>query len=66
MYYAVDWVDRIDLATLRQYRTENLRKKMKEHGLDALFCLRAEHIRYMTALRPLSGGQFPLSPGMLP
>ena len=26
MYYSVDWVDRIDFATLRRYRTENLQK----------------------------------------
>jgi len=29
MYFSVDWVDRIDFAALRKYRTENLQKKMK-------------------------------------
>ena len=53
MYYSVDWVDRIDFTTLRKYRTDNLQKKMKEHGLDAMICFRAEHIRYMTGMRPL-------------
>lgn len=53
MYYAVDWVDRIDFATLRQYRTDNLQRKLKEYGLDALITFRAEYIRYMTGLRPL-------------
>jgi len=53
MYYAVDWVDRIDFPTLRKYRTENLQEKMKEHRLDALMCFRAENIRYMTNMRPL-------------
>jgi len=53
MYFSVDWVDRIDFAALRQYRTENLQKKMKEHRLDAMICFRAEHIRYMTGMRPL-------------
>ena len=33
MYYAVDWMDRIDFATLRKFRPENLQRKMKEHGL---------------------------------
>jgi Xaa-Pro aminopeptidase len=53
MYFSVDWVDRIDFATLRQYRKDRLQEKMKEHGLDALICFRAENIRYMTGMRPL-------------
>jgi Xaa-Pro aminopeptidase len=53
MYFAVDWVDRIDFATLRKYRLQNLQAKLKEHGLDALMCFRAENIRYMTNMRPL-------------
>lgn len=53
MHYAVDWVDRIDFATLRRYRTNNLQQKLKEYDLDALITFRAEYIRYMTGLRPL-------------
>jgi len=53
MFYAVDWVDRIDFAALRQYRTDRLQQKLREYGLDALITFRAEYIRYMTGLRPL-------------
>ncbi len=53
MYFSVDWVDRIDFAALRQYRIQNLQKKMREQGLDAVLCFRAENIRYMTGMRPL-------------
>jgi Xaa-Pro aminopeptidase len=53
MYYAVDWVDRIDFAAIRKYRSQNLQEKIREHGLDALMCFRAENIRYMTGMRPL-------------
>ena len=53
MYYAVDWVDRIDFAAIQQFRPQNLQKKMREHKLDAMICFRAEHIRYMTGMRPL-------------
>lgn len=53
MYFSVDWVERIDFAALRQYRTENLQEKMREQRLDALLCFRAENIRYLTGMRPL-------------
>lgn len=53
MYYAVDWVDRVDFATMRKARTERLRETMKKYELDALVTFRAENIRYMTGMRPL-------------
>lgn len=53
MNFAVDWVDRVDFVKMREMRTENLRKAMKKHGLDALLTFRAENIRYMTGMRPL-------------
>ncbi len=53
MNFAVDWVDRVDFAKMREMRTERLREYMKKHGLDALITFRAENIRYMTGLRPL-------------
>ena len=53
MYFSVDWVERIDFAAIRQYRPKNLQQKMREQGLDALLCFRAENIRYMTGMRPL-------------
>jgi len=53
MYFTVDWVERIDFATIRQYRPQNLQKRMQEHRIDALLCFRAENIRYMTGMRPL-------------
>src|SRR5665647_526504 len=53
MNFAVDWVDRVDFVKMREMRTENLRKEMKKHNLDALLTFRAENIRYMTGMRPL-------------
>lgn len=53
MHYAVDWVDRVDFKKMREMRTENLRKSMIKHNLDALITFRAENIRYMTGMRPL-------------
>ncbi|MGE5485902.1 MAG: M24 family metallopeptidase [Ignavibacteriales bacterium] len=53
MFYAVDWVDRVDFVKMREMRTERLRECMKKYGLDALITFRAENIRYMTGMRPL-------------
>ena len=36
MNFAVDWVDRVDFVKMREMRTDNLRKAMGKHGLDAL------------------------------
>ena len=53
MYYAVDWVDRVDFPKMREMRVQRLRETMVKHNLDALITFRAENIRYMTNMRPL-------------
>jgi Xaa-Pro aminopeptidase len=53
MFFLTDWVERIDFSAIRKYRTQNLQQRLKEYGLDALMCFRAENIRYMTGLRPV-------------
>lgn len=45
MYFAVDWIRRIDFDTLRSERTKNLNEQIKKHGLDALLCFQAENLR---------------------
>ena len=53
MDFAVDWTRRIDFDLLRRERTKNLNEHLKQQGLDALLCFKAENIRYMTGYRPL-------------
>jgi Xaa-Pro aminopeptidase len=53
MDFAVDWTKRIDFDLLRQERLRRLNEQIKKHGLDAIFCFKAENLRYMTGYRPL-------------
>lgn len=53
MDFAVDWTTRIDFDTLRRERQKRLNEQIKKHGLDAILCFKAEHLRYMTGYRPL-------------
>lgn len=53
MYFATDWVDRIDFATMRGWRLRHLQQEMRHLGLDGIISFRAENIRYFTGLRPL-------------
>lgn len=53
MDFAVDWTKRVDFDLLRKERQKSLNEQLKEHGLDAILCFKAEHLRYMTGYRPL-------------
>lgn len=53
MDFAVDWTERVDFALLRKERQKSLNEQIKKHGLDAILCFKAEHLRYMTGYRPL-------------
>lgn len=53
MYLAVDWCKRVDFDRMRELRVECLTRIMKKKGVDAIFSLKHQNIRYMTGLRPL-------------
>jgi Xaa-Pro aminopeptidase len=53
MDFAVDWTRRIDFDLLRRERTSRLNEQIKQQGLDAVLCFKAENLRYMTGYRPL-------------
>ncbi|MBW2340820.1 MAG: aminopeptidase P family protein [Deltaproteobacteria bacterium] len=53
MDFAIDWAKRVDFDLLRKERQKSLNEQLKKHGLDAILCFKAEHLRYMTSYRPL-------------
>ncbi len=53
MYYAVDWTKRVDFDRMRELRVDRLTRIMRERGLDGIFSLKHQNVRYITGLRPL-------------
>ncbi|MBI4289349.1 MAG: aminopeptidase P family N-terminal domain-containing protein, partial [Chloroflexi bacterium] len=53
MDFAVNWTKRIDFDLLRADRTRRLNEQIKQDGLDAILCFKAENLQYMTGYRPL-------------
>ncbi len=53
MQFMVDWEDRIDMATMRNYRLKRIQSLMKEYQLDAVISFNFDNIRYFTSYRPL-------------
>lgn len=53
MYFEVDWARRVDHDRCRLLRREALTREMQARGIDAIFTLKQENVRYATGLRPL-------------
>lgn len=53
MFFETDYARRVDFDRLRAERLARVREGMERAGLDALFLLKHENIRYVTGLRPL-------------
>lgn len=49
----VDYEQRIDFKSLREYRIGRVNKIMKESEIDALFLWKDENVRYLTSLRDI-------------
>ncbi|MEK6712208.1 MAG: Xaa-Pro peptidase family protein [Nitrospinota bacterium] len=53
MFFETDYARRVDFDRMRTERLEAARAAMAREGLDAMFLLKHENIRYVTGLRPL-------------
>jgi len=53
MYFAVDWGRRVDFDRMRALRIERLTGIMKQKGVNGIFSLKHQNVRYITGLRPL-------------
>lgn len=53
MFFETDYARRVDFDRMRTERLAAARAAMEREGLDAMFLLKHENIRYVTGLRPL-------------
>ena len=53
MYFAVDWARRVDFDRLRALRVERLTSLMRRYGIEGIFALKHQNVRYISGQRPL-------------
>jgi len=55
MSYTADWESRIDVETMRKWRTQKFVETLRQSDLDAVLLGRADNVRYITSYKGVTG-----------